>query len=356
MTNDYKKEWEEYVASELALLTPVLGALGYSLDAGQPHTAGERYLQQAVTTTSGRKLILLGTHTNGTRVVIKTTENAAGIRELEHERACRALLKEIRFAYQVFHAPEELFFGKRNGRFISIQKFIEQDIPFTERPLEEQFTLALSAFKAQESAHATTYEHMRRTARLFGIMQAADYLRTFNGFTASGPAIEATRARLEAGSERIEQYCGFLTHTDFVPHNFRVVGKNIYLLDAASLRFGNKYEGWARFLNFMELYNPPLTKALVQYVKDNRAAEELESLQLMRLYRLGELLTYYTNWLPKVSGNLQELTEARLTFWTHVLEAQLNGKEVSAEALATYKENRDTLRSEDEKKRQIGLH
>jgi hypothetical protein len=134
------------------------------------------------------------------------------------------------------------------------------------------------------------------------------------------------------------------------------VGKDIYLLDTASLRFGNKYEGWARFLNFMTLYNPALEGALVQYVRDNRTPEESETLSLMRIYRLGEILSYYSDWLEKVSGDLHALTKARIAFWSQALAAQLQGETLSQESIASYKNQRDSLRSEDEKRRQIGLH
>ena len=72
----------------------------------------------------------------------------------------------------------------------------------------------------------------------------------------------------------IERYSGFLTHNDFVPHNLRVSGKEVYLLDYSSMLFGNKYESWARFLNFMIHHNRPLELALANYVRTNRGEEE----------------------------------------------------------------------------------
>lgn len=344
--------WEEYRERELAALLPILTSLGYTLDTEQPHLYGERYLMHAVTTASGKKLILLGKRGGGKRVVIKATRDPAGTRELLHERTCRAVLQKINFAYDVFFSPEEMLFGEHGGYTISIQAFIEQKQQFIERPIEEQFLLALKAFKAQESAHAATYRHIRLIENTFGTMDAEAYLTKFEQFGGSPEAKEFLKAK----KETIEQYCGFLTHTDFVPHNFRVVDGDMYLLDYSSLRFGNKYEGWARFLNFMTLYNPPLERALVQYVRDNRAEEELLSLKCMRVYRLGEIIWYYKNAASKSQGDLRTLNEKRVDFWSEVLTSVLRDKELPEQTRTAYIAARDTLRSAEEKQRQVGLH
>ncbi|HEY5383406.1 MAG TPA: hypothetical protein VIJ88_02535, partial [Candidatus Paceibacterota bacterium] len=130
----------------------------------------------------------------------------------------------------------------------------------------------------------------------------------------------------------------------------------LYLLDHTSIRFGNKYESWARFINFMELYNPPLAHALVQYVRDNRTQEELLALKIMRVYRLVELIRYYATWLSKTEGSVRLLAQERITFWSEVFQCVLDDREVPAEIVESYKQKRDTLRSEEEKKRQVGLH
>ncbi len=366
--SDAKQIWEDYCKNELEIVVPLLDSLGYVLDSLQPHIWGERYLMQAVTTTSGKKLILLGSRkSDHKRVVIKTTSDPAGIRELEHERNCRRVLQEIKFAYQIFLSPEEILFVKKGRHVISIQAFIEQKSAFLERPLEEQFSLALKSFKAQESAHATTYEHVRLIKKTFGSMNARAYGYAFAGFIQKikrrlADDLELTslldRAQkfLEINQETIDQYGNFLTHTDFVPHNFRVVESDIYLLDYSSLRFGNKYEGWARFLNFMTLYNRPLEEALTRYVHDNRTPEEVLSLKLMRVYRLGEIIWYYTSTLDKSSGNLLELNTNRVAFWSKVLEAVLIDKSIDQKEIEDYQRARDLLRSSDEKQRQQGLH
>ncbi len=350
---DPKQTWEEYRAEELAAIAPLLERLGFTLDERQKHLGGERYLMRAVTTTSGQKLILTGRRaSDGMRVVIKATRDTAGAAELQHERVCRRILQEINFAYDTFHSPEEILFTVQDGFTISVQAFVEQERPFLERPLKEQFAFALRAFKAQESAHASTYNHLRLVQKTFDTKDAAGYLRMFTSFGASAEAGQF----LETHKETIEQYCGFLTHTDFVPHNFRIAGDTMYLLDHSSLRFGNKYEGWARFLNFMALYNPALEAALVQYVADNRTPEESLSLRLMRVYRLGEIIWYYKNTLLKSSGNLLQLNQARVDFWSQVLDSQLSARLLADEVRASYIKTRDALRSDDEKERQVDLH
>lgn len=363
-----QQEWEIYRERELAAVTTLLKTLGFKPDLQQPHVGGERYLMRAITTTSGRKLILLGRRErDGQRVVIKVTSDPDGMRELEHERKCRRMLAEINFAYHIFRSPEELLFTRCNGYLISIQQFIDQERTFLSRPLKEQFTLALTAFKAQESAHATTYGHERLIRNSFGTTDAARYLTAFVEFrtnilrelpneTVVRSLLDEASKQLREGRDVVEQYCGFLTHTDFVPHNIRIHNEKIYLLDHSSLRFGNKYEGWARFVNFMVLYNPPLASALIDYVRLNRTTEELLSLKLMRVYRLGEIIWYYTNTLKKCSGNLCSLNKERIHFWAHVLAAVLHDEEISLEILNEYRHKRDTLRSEDEKLRQENLH
>jgi len=360
-----KQDWEKYCTSELEVVLPILKNLGFKLEDEQPHLGGERYLMQAVTTTSGKKLILLGCSvSDNKRVVIKATSDHAGTKELEKERSLRMALKKINFAYQTFHSPEELLFVKQADFTISIQAFIEKDKQFIERSTEEQFSLALKAFKAQEGAQATTYKHRRFIKKTFGEKNAEDYLKDFllfkkiilKTFPEKRAVFGQAEEFLSTHVETIEQYCGFLTHTDFVPHNFRFVNNNIYLLDHSSIRFGNKYDGWARFINFMALYNPELEQTIVEYVRNNRTPEESLSLKLMRIYRLGEIIYYYTNTLQRSSGNLLELNRARIDLWSSLLEAVLENKVLDKNLIEKYKKTRDLLRDKEELERQEGLH
>ena len=203
--------------------------------------------------------------------------------------------------------------------------------------------------------------------KTFGLFHASTYIQTFDSYLQDIHTLLPHDARLHAivdraikqiqdRAYRIDQYGRFLTHWDFVPHNFRIRDQHIYLLDHSSIRFGNKYEGWARFLNFMLLHNQNLEHALVQYVSDNRTPEELESLQAMRIYRLGELIRYYAKRVQKSTGNLQKLDTERIAFWTDVIESVLAQKSINETRIAAYQSIRDALRSDEEKERQKELH
>lgn len=87
-TLDPKTAWDRYCRGTR---TPHSNTYysGYSLDSEQKHMQGERYLMHAVTTASGRKLILLGTAPEGIKVIIKATRDGAGKKEIEHEHVSR---------------------------------------------------------------------------------------------------------------------------------------------------------------------------------------------------------------------------------------------------------------------------
>jgi hypothetical protein len=371
MEPNAKSEWDAYVASEKARVEPFLKKYGFILDAKQPQTIGERYLTRPIG--GGRKVVFFGKNINtGQRVVIKTSNESRGIEELKLERRSREMLHRINFAYRVFSSPEELFFDEAHG--ILITEFIEQDRAFLERPLKEQFAIALEALKAQEGAHATAAAHwalLEKTMLNHHYYVTAGEYRKIGAYAQDivailklhtesdaelSVALDRTIKLIREHEETLERYSDFLTHWDFIPQNFRIRDGKLYLLDHSSIRFGNKYEGWARFINFMTLYNPPLAEALVAYVRLNRAPEELLCLKLMRLYRLVELLRYYATWLGKTEGNLRTLTLARIAFWTEALTAVLDDAPLDLATVLQYKEQRYSLRSEDEKKRQQGLH
>lgn len=368
MEKSNEQHWKEYVEHELSMLIPVLSAHGFVLSDDQPHIRGERFLMQAVTTTAGKKLILLGTRKkDGAKVVIKASREQSGIDEIEHERMLREKLPTLLFSYDTYHAPEEIFYVNDRGLVISIQKFIEQTSSFLERPVKEQFAYALRALKAQEATRLTTTRHTRYISRIFENYTTREYLTNFKAFIetvrttdpevgAAIPLLEQVYAELQNDQYTLDQYSGFLTHTDFVPHNIRIKDDTIYLLDFSSLRFGNKHESWARFLNFMTLYNPELEAALLSYVSNNRAPEENRSLHLMRLYRLGEIITYYVGTLEKSEGDLRTLNTARIHFWGSVLAYTLKQQLLPDTVRLEYIKLRDSLRSNDEKKRQVGLH
>ncbi len=355
---DSKQSWEEYAAQELRAVTPILKALGFTLDEAQVHTSGERYLM------SGRKLVLLGTRDeSGGRVVVKVSSDESGIKELEHEHSVHETIPKINFAYRPFRIPQEILFTCTQGFVISVTQFIGQTDAFLKHPLEEQFFLAMMTFEMQEGIQATTFEHAHVAREAFRFLGAHDYVALFKNFATSVLANELASDNLKQTvreaetfygerSKHLELYCGFLTHDDFVPHNLRVQGRAIYLLDYTSLHFGNKYESWARFINYMVLYNRPLEKALLEYVLKNRGEKEVLNLRIMRVHKLMQLIHYYASTLEKTSGNLQELSLARLEFWRQVLEATLKDEPVSDAIVDSYKTTRDRLRSDEEKARQ----
>ncbi len=357
-----RESWDAYCAAELITTRALVSRLGFDLEASQIHIGGERSV------ISGKKLVLIGRRqSDGKRVVIKSSSHPEGRRELEHERACRTTLDTIRFAYNVFLSPEQIDWRDEQGCLLSITAYIEQDCSFLERTLEEQFFIGMKAFETQEGAHATTYEHVRMVRGVFGMYRASTYLKTCIGFREEirsflgrhntvDDLLGRAQEYLQTHEHRIEQYCGFLTHTDFVPHNIRTVGRDIYLLDHSSIRFGNKYDGWARFLNFMLLHHRNLEKAVLMYVQKNRTSTEYESLSLMRVYRLVEIICYYAKRSVMTQGSLHELDTARVSFWTDVLRSILDEQPLSEDRIQAYRALRDALRSEDEKQRQQGLH
>lgn len=354
--------WERYRDDELSVITPMLTRLGYALDAEQPHLGGER------TVISGKKLVLLGQRASDqARVVIKASSQEEGKREMRLENSCREVLNRLPFASDIFLSPKLLTWHEEGACLIAVTEFLHQNPSFLERSFQEQFFLTIKAFETQEGAHATTFEHGREIRSAFRVFEPETYLlqlKEYGTFVSAHPEttgrIRSLFARAEAllseNEPRLRQYGGFLTHGDFVPHNVRLVGHDIYFLDLYDIRFGNKYDGWARFLNFMLLYHRELEQACLQYLSHNRASEELEALHLMRVYRLGELVWYYTRRLQKSTGDLQVLDRERVRFWADVLEATLDNTSVSTARIAAYRATRDQLRSEDEKARQKGLH
>lgn len=365
MKTNSESQWQVYCEETIARAQPVLTALGYTLNDQQPHVLGERALTRPLD--GARKLVLLGKRTKDSLpVVIKVSDEQKGAEELRHEHACREVIEHLPFAYASFPAPQELLFTRAGDFTFLVTEYLAQDTTFLARPLLEQFTLLLKALKAQESVHATTYEHQRLVRKTFGTMSGTRYGDMAHQYESDSAVVmedEEVRkllsravAFLEEHADVLEQYGDFLTHWDFTPQNFRVHDETLHFLDLSSLRFGNKYEGWARLINFMVLYNPPLAAALIDYVRLNRAPEEMAALTAMRVYRLLELVRYYTTWLPRTEGDLLTLTHTRITFWLAILTHVLDGTPVPPALIEQYTMARDRLRSEDEKVRQHDLH
>lgn len=359
--NNAKEKWIRYTESELAGLNPMLGKLGFVLEDKQIHIAGERHLM------SGYKIVLNGSRqSDNERVIIKASSQASGVKEIKHDHAARRMIKKIEFAYRNFLLPNEILFTQTDGFVVSITEFIEQKKSFFEHDLAGQFFLSLRALQAQEGTHVTTSSHLGSVKKVFGFWSKDRYLESAEKFKnkivntekdeEQNKIIENSFKFLKKNRETLEKYSNFLTHSDFVPHNLRVVGHDIYLLDHTSIIFGNKYESWARFINYMTVYNPELELALMDFVKDNRAKDEYLSLRLMRAYKLLFLIDFYTNALNKTEGSLKKLTKLRIGFWIQALKSILHNKQLKKERIEEYKKERDALRSEDEIIRQKSLN
>jgi len=350
--------------NEISTISGLLKPLGFSLEEQQPYVSGERYLAIGM---AGGKFVLAGTRdADGAKVIIKASRQKDGKKEIESEKKSRDLMRSLSFADKKILIPEELYYGTKSDYVFLIMRFIPQDKVFVAHTIEEQFFIALSAFEAQESFHATTYEHLRAIKDVFPVLYAAEYFKDFDRLRASAlhlypdeslrATLEKTDSFLRKNKVTIDRYANYLTHTDFVPHNFRIMEHTLFMLDCvpnyATIHFGNKYEGWARFINYMMLHSPELERLLVDYVRRNRGEDEYLSLRLMCAYKLTFLLEFYARSLPKTTGDLHTLTLARLTYWREALVAILEDRPLAKEITEQYVKTRNSLRSEEEKARQ----
>ncbi len=359
-SNPKNTTWKVFCKRELSQIVPLLKKVGYTLQPEQPHIIGERSIL------SGEKMVLLGTDSNNKKVVIKVSRNKHFKKEIEQEKQQKLFLKKIDFSHNTLLSPQEIFFGEIKTYIFLITEYIEQDMNFLQRPLEEQFLISLRILESQEGTYIATHKHIKKIKDIYEIYDVDSYLHNQSKYTTtlgdlfSDPAIteplKLTYILLKKNHHLIERYNGFLTHWDLVPHNIRVRNGQVYLLDHSALRFGNKYDGWARLINFMSLYNPALEKVLTKYVEKNRFPQEATMLKLMRAYRLSELVFFYTQKLPQTTANLKKLTLARINFWITVLNKLLENKPVPDDIRLTYIETRDKLRDKEEIERQKNLH
>ncbi|MDO8604237.1 MAG: hypothetical protein Q7K40_02435 [bacterium] len=342
---------------EIEKISSILGEIGFSLKDDQPHLSGERYLM------TKDKLVLLGEHIkNNERVIIKTSKHPNGRKEIETEKNTRDLLKSLSFTKKNIMLPAELYYAEHDGFLVWITSYVPQEKVFVAHTLEEQFFLALRAFEAQEAFHAATFEHLRTIKNTFPVFDADKNVEKFEFFKKKieenfpnknlSSTLETATHFLKSNKPIIDRYSRYLVHQDFVPHNFRIKNSEVYMLDCSAVYFSNKYEGWARFLNYMLIHNPKLEKLLTRYILDNRGEEEYLSLRLMRVLKVAELLEYYTRSLKKTEGNLRLLTEVRIEFWHDVLKALPTNKELADNIRSDYLTKRDSLRSVEEKERQ----
>lgn len=348
---------ENNIKKEIGKISDILFDLRFSLDEIQPHISGERFLM------AKNKMVLVGKrNSDNLKVIIKSSNNQDGQKEITNEKKSRDILQNLSFTRETILFPKEIFFGKRDNYLFWISEYIEQEMVFVEHSLEEQFFLILKAFESQEAFHANTFEHLKSISSVFSVFYGREYFKEFETFKESFaqnyPDLEIQKTMelalqiLVKYKKEIDTFCGYLTHTDFVPHNFRVKNKDIYMLDCSAVQFGNKYEGWARFLNYMIIHNPLLEKILIQYIKENRDKIDYVNLYLMRIYKIGFLLQYYSLSINKTSGNLKKLTGERINFWHQILKLIMEDKQINYELIENYKKERDELRSDEEKQRQ----
>jgi hypothetical protein len=346
--------------NEINTISAILKPLGFTLEEKQPYVSGERFLM------AGSKLVLVGANAEGTRVIIKTSSKPDGKKEITSEKKARDLMQTLVFAGKKILLPEELYFGEKAEYVFLITRFIPQDKVFVAYPIEEQFFIALSAFEAQESFHATTFEHTQAVKDVFPVLSSKEYLREFSRLKESvlklhpekslKSSLDKTETFLKENYVTIDRHSNYLTHTDFVPHNFRLAEHALYMLDCvpnyATVHFGNKYEGWARFLNFMMIHSPELEKLLIKYIRDSRGENEYLSLRLMRAYKIVFLIDFYARSLPKTTANLHTLTLARIAYWHGALNSILKDEPLPKEVVDQYVKTRNSLRTEEEKTRQ----
>ena len=357
MDKNFHSQWQSYKESELKILLPILTELGYTISDNQTHTQGERFLM------SGYKLVLIGASTkNQERVIIKFSSKPSGSQEIIHEHHVVQTLKDIHFMSQAFLIPKSILFKNTKKYTLLINSFIEEEKGFLEHDFEKQFFLALSAFETQEGLHITARTHKNKLKNIFTFTNSDTYIAHFLEYKKYinnkypdkkvSEILDKTLQFIKINKNTLERYCDFSTHNDFVPHNMLIHNNNIFFLDPTSISVGNKYESWARFQNYMLLYNRPLEMALSEYVQNNRPEDEYLANTLMRLYKLGELLQYHAKAYSQSSDDLKKLCVARMEFWSDVMDSLLKGESISADKIEVYKKLRDSLRSTEEIKRQ----
>lgn len=354
-----KQEWNSYINKELLIFRPFFIRLGIILDTDQLHVTGERYLM------SGKKLVLTGTYKddkNKKRIIVKVSSDDAGRSEIRSERKIYKTLQTLPFANSALLFMNELDFEDAKIGTLLVTEFIEQPKVYAQLTLLKQFHLASRMFEEQEGFNVTIYEHEKLIKKIFSIFRSNDYLKEFkkykNNIKRNLPdnvtlhsLLERAQTLLTENKDTTDRYSPYLTHTDLAPHNMRVSDHGIFLLDYSSFAFGNKYEGWARFLNYMLIHNPKLERLLCDYLRD-RGQDEYLSLQLMRIYKIVFLLEYYTQSLTRTTGNLHRLTKIRIDLCTKILESILDDTVISKNVIDTYINTRNKLRTKEEAVRQ----
>lgn len=333
----------------------ILESLGFKLDSYQPHISGERQIKSLT------KLILIGQNQNGQRVVIKTSRTASEKKRVGLERQIRQELEQLSKTVRGLLIPREVYYGQKNSFIFFITEFIEQPKIFVAHNLKEQFAMIKSAIESQEAVKGKTFPKLTG-GRACPIFTEKKYLAELNrqiNFINKNcrdkklrQTLAITRKLFQNKMGLVAKYCGYLTHDDFCPHNFRVNNGQIHFLDYTAAHFGNKYITWARLLNYMTLHSPKLEQLILADFKKNRSGEDLECLRILRIYKTVFLIMYYVKISNKTAGRLLSLTRIRINFWHNFLQKLLENRPLSRAELSRYLKQRNGLRSPEEKKRQ----
>lgn len=333
----------------------ILLSFGFKLESYQPHIMGERKIK------SLSKIVLIGRKLkDNSRVVIKTSDQKEDKKKINQERKIRQELENISSITKGLYIPKEIFYGQKGKFTFFITEFINQDKILVAHGLNDQFAMIKHAIEGQESLDLASFRKIKgktcpvitQNNYLGELIKHINFINNSYRDSELSNTLTATRKIFKNNMVLIAKHCGYLVHDDFCPHNFRINSGKLYFIDYTAAKFGNKYETWARLLNYMTLHNPALDKKITSYLKDNRSFEDVESLRLFRIYKTVFLIMYYIKTLNKTSGNLLKLTRIRINFWHNFLKKLLENKSISKADLNRYRDQRDSLRSGDEKKRQ----
>jgi len=307
------------------------------------------------------KLVLLGKRkTDNLRVVIKVSHSPQGKVEIIKEKKVQDTLSKVIFSREDILFPQEIYYGERGAYLIRITNFIPQEKVFASYSLDEQFFKILREFEVQEGFYANTFEHLNIVKSVFPITKAEDYLKSMRDFIQNinhyskdlSSTISKGEELIKENLAVIDERSNYLTHTDFVPSNFRLGKDGVYMIDLSSMHFGNRYEGLARFVNYCIIYSPELGKKICEYIRKNRGEEDYLCLRLMRIYKAGFLLNHYTKIIKKTDGNLCLLTQKRIELWHKIIDSLIKDEPIDEKMVQDYKARRDELRSNEELRRQ----
>lgn len=350
-----KEEWDKWKKEALVRVQEVLDMHDIVLDEVQNQLIGERYLM------SGKKLVLQGSnkHSLG-KVIVKYSDDKHLINEISDERRRKKIIENIKFGYKSIYFPKELVWTLNNKYALLITEYIDQETVFVKYPIKEQFFYSLKALEAFEGVHSVVSKHDNELKSLSSPKSSEDYIRSFAEMKEDTEKQIPERKHtlevlddgldfLKANQSLVQKYCDFLTHDDFVPHNMRILENDVVVLDHSSLVVGNKYESWARFLNFMIIYGRDLDNMLSEYVLTNRGEEEYTTLRLMRIYKVGFLINFYAKAINKTTGPLFNITDNRVKMWTKVMECLIQNVEIPIDLISQHHEILKNNRSEEEK-------